>query len=144
MKKIYEEDYTAIIFTFIFIITCNYFYTTIFGTKNDKFIKKDENCIIEDGMLYDESHENEKILKSCSQKNLTSITIPDSVTSIGDKAFEWCENLTSITIPDSVTSIGDEAFCGCKNLTTITIPNSVTSIGNEAFAECYKLHIIRY
>ena len=65
--------------------------------------------------------------------SLTSITIPDSVTSIGSSAFSGCSSLTSITIPDSVTSIGSSAFSGCSSLTSITIPDSVTSIGNNAF-----------
>ena len=65
--------------------------------------------------------------------------IPNSVTSIGDQAFEYCEGLTSITIPNSVTSIGDYAFEGCSGLTSITIPNSVTSIGKEAFKGCSGL-----
>ena len=64
---------------------------------------------------------------------LTSVSIPDSVTSIGDGAFEECTGLTSITIPNSVTSIGDGAFEECTGLTSITIPDSVTSIGSDAF-----------
>ena len=72
-------------------------------------------------------------------KDLTSITIPNSVTSIGDNAFCDCSGLTSITIPNSVTSIGDYAFDGCKGLTSITIPNSVTSIGDNAFRDCSSL-----
>ena len=72
--------------------------------------------------------------------NLTSITIPNSVTSIGNNgAFRGCSGLTSITIPDSVTSIGDDAFYGCSGLTSITIPNSVTSIGDSAFYGCSGL-----
>ena len=70
---------------------------------------------------------------------ITSITIPDSVTSIGNDAFGDCGNLTDITIPDSVTSIGDYTFYGCKSLTSITIPCSVTSIGNDAFGFCENL-----
>lgn len=65
---------------------------------------------------------------------LTSITIPSSVTSIGDFAFYYCTGLTSITIPSSVTSIGSWAFEGCTGLTSITIPSSITSIGKDAFS----------
>ena len=61
-------------------------------------------------------------------KNLTSIIIPNSVTSIGSDAFRGCTGLTSVTIPDSVTSIGTCAFYECTSLTDVTIPNSVTSI----------------
>ena len=71
--------------------------------------------------------------------SLTSITIPNSVTSIGGHAFSNCHGLTSITIPNSVTSIGDWTFAYCSSLTSITIPNSVTSIGISAFGYCHSL-----
>ena len=71
--------------------------------------------------------------------NLTSITIPNSVSSIGNVAFVDCTGLTSITIPNSVSSIGNGAFAGCTGLTSITIPNSVTSISDRAFAGCTGL-----
>ena len=71
--------------------------------------------------------------------SLTSVTIPNSVTSIGDYAFYGCSSLTSVTIPNSVTSIGDYAFDGCSSLISITIPNSVTSIGKSAFDGCSSL-----
>ena len=76
----------------------------------------------------------------CSR--LTSITIPNSVTSIGSSAFSGCSGLTSITIPNSVTSIGQKAFKGCSRLTSITIGNSVTSIGNYAFKNCTNLKTV--
>ncbi|MBQ4155521.1 MAG: leucine-rich repeat domain-containing protein, partial [Clostridia bacterium] len=74
--------------------------------------------------------------------SLTSITIPDSVTSIGERVFYGCSKLTNITMPNSVTSIGDYAFAWCESLTSVTIPYSVTSIGEEAFYECYSLKSI--
>ena len=97
-----------------------------------------------------------------NRSNLTSITIPDSVISIGSYAFSGCSGLTSVTIgngvtgisysafygcsgitsvtiPDSVTSIGEYAFYGCSGLTSVTIPDSVTSIGGSAFSGCSGL-----
>ena len=71
--------------------------------------------------------------------SLTSVTIPNSVTYIGSGAFEGCSSLTSITIPDSVTYIGMSAFEGCNSLTSVTIGNSVTSIGYWAFRNCSSL-----
>ncbi len=71
--------------------------------------------------------------------SLESITIPDSVTSIGNYAFSGCTSLASITIPDSVASIGIYTFYGCTSLASITIPDSVASIGNYAFYGCANL-----
>ena len=73
--------------------------------------------------------------------SLTNIIIPDSVTSIGYGAFRDCTSLTSITIPDSVTEINSWAFDGCTSLTSITIPDSVTKIGSYAFRDCSNLTI---
>ena len=65
--------------------------------------------------------------------------VPNSVTSIGNYAFDCCTSLTSVTIGNSVTDIGNCAFRYCYSLTSVTIGNSVTSIGNDAFYNCYKL-----
>ena len=74
---------------------------------------------------------------SCS--SLTSITIPSSVTSLGDYCFYGCSGLTSITIPSSVTSLGEGCFWGCSGLTSIIIPSSVTSLGKNCFKACSGL-----
>ena len=71
--------------------------------------------------------------RSCT--GLTSVTIPNSVTSIGSYAFSECTGLTSMTIPDSVTKIDAYVFNKCTSLVSITIPDSVTSMGTYVFAE---------
>ena len=71
--------------------------------------------------------------------NLTSVTIPNSVISIGNSAFQNCSDLQSIIIPNSVTSIGGCAFQACSSLTSVDIPNSITSIGTAAFYNCRGL-----
>ena len=74
---------------------------------------------------------------NCS--SLTSIVIPESVTSIGRYAFSDCYSLTSIVIPEGVTSIGSFAFCDCSSLTSVELPEGVTHIGDYAFSGCQSL-----
>ena len=98
-----------------------------------------------------------------SHTNITSVTVPDSVTAIGEFAFAYTESCTSITLGDNVTTIGNTAFFRCRitsitlpdsvtsfagafsnctSLTEITIPDKVTSIGYKAFADCTGLRSI--
>lgn len=77
-----------------------------------------------------------------SHTGLSSIEIPDSVTSIGDCAFESCSKLTSITFPSGITSIGKYAFDNCTGLTKIEIPDNITDIGRYAFRGCTSLNNI--
>lgn len=75
-------------------------------------------------------------------RNLTQITISNSVISIGEHAFKHCDSLTQIMIPSSVEYIGRGAFCDCRALERITIPSSVASIGDWAFDLCRSLREI--
>lgn len=101
--------------------------TGIYG----KFASDDNRCLIIDG-----------VLNSFAGAGLTEYSIPDSVTSIGENAFQGCTTLASISIPNSVIKIGEMAFCGCSSLTSVTIPESVTSIGEDAFWCCTSLSTV--
>ena len=72
-------------------------------------------------------------------RNIHSVTIPQSVTSIGDYAFSRCEKMDSLTINDATTSIGSWAFDECYKLTTLSLGKNITTIGKYAFLECHKL-----
>ena len=73
---------------------------------------------------------------------VTSVTIPDSVTSIDDNAFGFCSQLTNISIPNSVTYIGFSAFAHCTSLKSITLPSSLSSISEALFSGCSQLTTI--
>ncbi len=73
---------------------------------------------------------------------LTSVNIPNSVTSINTGSFRYCSELASVVIGNSVTSIGADAFASCGKLTSIAIPASVISIGSGAFSECLSLRLV--
>ncbi len=74
-----------------------------------------------------------------TEGTVQKVIIPDSVISIGDNAFAYCENLTNIELSNNIRNIGKSAFSWCSKLTNITIPNSVTSIGAYAFSSCKSL-----
>ncbi len=80
------------------------------------------------------------LFRNCTA--LTKVTLPQSLTSIGDYAFLCCTRLTSVTLPQSLTSIGKYAFQDCNGLTDITLPQSLTSIGASAFRGCTELTVI--
>ena len=71
--------------------------------------------------------------------NVSSVSLPQSLKSIGDGAFSFCSGLESIVLPAAVESIGISAFKGCAALIEISIPNSVNNIGVGAFEQCSSL-----
>lgn len=93
-----------------------------------------------DGILFDK--QKTKIIKYPSNKTGSSYTIPNSVTSIDNTAFEPCYNLEQIIIPDSVTSIGKFAFAGCSKIESINLPKNITSIDEYTFSGCRNLKYI--
>jgi len=90
-----------------------------------------------DGVLFNK--EKTTLLRCPNGNTRTEYTIPDGVTTIGQRSFESCWQLNSIIIPDGVTTIEANAFEGCVNLTSVSIANSVSTIENEAFLGCQKL-----
>lgn len=70
---------------------------------------------------------------------LMGINIPNSVTTINSNAFFYCSGMTNIILGNSVASIGNSAFFECSGITSITIPNSVSSVGTQSFYNCVKL-----
>lgn len=95
-----------------------------------------------DGMEYVVTSFEKRCFYDCS--GIKAITIPSSVTLLGDGCFSYCSSLTSITIPSSVTSLDSFCFSGCSGLTSITIPSSVTSLGYSCFYGCSGIETVYF
>ena len=104
----------------------------IIETATNKLVSGCQNTVVPDGV----TTIGEKSFFGGS--NLTTITIPNSVTKIEDAAFHSC-GLVSVSLSENLTEIGQWAFHSCNNLTSISIPNGVTSLGAQAFINCYSL-----
>ena len=105
--------------------------TTIVVDENNQVYDSRDNC---NAIIHTVTN---TLIFGCCKTN-----IPNSVTNIGNSAFESCPSFTAITIPDSVTSIGDFAFSFCDSLASVIIPNSVVNIGEGAFRCCESLTTI--
>ena len=106
---------------------------SIIDTETNTLIVGCKNSIIPNSV----TSIGESAFQGCS--GLTKLTLPNSVTSIGVEAFRGCTGLTELTLPNSVKSIGNYSFSGCTGLTELTLPNSLESIGNNAFGWCSEL-----
>ena len=115
IKYTLEDDYTAMV-------------SAYYGDSQNIIIPESIEYV---GCTFKVMYIAPSAFKDCT--SLTSVTIPNSVESIGDNAFQNCTSLTSITIPDSVISIASYVFNGCSKLKKIEIPDSVTYIGSKAF-----------
>ena len=100
------------------------------GAFADTPFMKDKQMLIIDGVLYD-----------CDTE-VTSVTIPDTVTEIADNAFNGCRFLTEITIPEGVRSVGANAFLACSSLKTAILPDTLSYMGEYCFAHCSSLESI--
>ena len=99
-------------------------------------IYKIKSVVIEDGVT---SIGSEAFYATDGYPNITKVTIPSSVESIGGSAFLNCRKLVSITLPDSVEKLGDHAFYDCDKLTSVVLSRSMTEIGERTFAFCHDL-----
>lgn len=129
---------------------CGALLQIIVNEQNENFQSKGNCLLTKDGKILIRGCNNSIIPDSVTSigdwafngcDSLTSITMPDGVTEIGESAFASCSSLTTVTIPDSVSKIGEGAFKGCSSLTSMTIPESVTSIGYGAFYGCNELTV---
>lgn len=115
-------------------------------TLPDSITNIGDNAFQSTGLYNDDStwdvlYIGHHLIKANENKISDAYTVKPRTKTIADCAFYYC-NLTSITIPDSVVSIGNQAFGNCNSLKSITLPKSVTRIGNEAFYVCFDLQSI--
>ncbi len=105
-----------------------------------------ENVVIPESVIYTDTNNTggknlftaESLFDNC--RSLKSVTLPSSITEIGQFAFDWCENLETLIIPEGVTKIWNNAFEGCSKYTNIYIPDSVKSMSVRAFGNMNTYH----
>ena len=107
--------------------------------NKNKFVIENGVLVKYPGAGIEEAFLDEPISIKDDAGEITSVIIPEGVTSIGEDTFWECDSLTSVIIPEGVTSIGERAFCGCTGLTSIDLPNSLSVISSWAFSGCKGL-----
>lgn len=112
--------------------------TALDGGQNSIKVINNNKYFVKEGILYQRVNNTNNILVQCPTGKIMSneTALADYVTQIKDEAFYGCKNLYSIDIPATVTSIGYRSFYGCTSLGNVTIPDSVTEIGAQAFEGC--------
>lgn len=111
--------------------------TYTYNESDDCYLVKAKSKDISGDIIIPANYNGKKVniaasaFSQCSK--IESVTITNSVTSIGNEAFSYCTKLTSVTLPDSITSIGNSAFWNCTSLTGVILGTNVTAIGNSAF-----------
>lgn len=105
------------------------------------------NCTDENIVIPDYSPSKDKVVQIKNygfafNSRVKSVKIPETVTIIGEGAFQYCINLENVNLPSKITIIQSFTFDGCENLKEITIPSGVTTIGFEAFADCLAIESI--
>lgn len=140
MKKV---NFKIVLFLLVFAMG------GLYGEEEFEYTVMDGNAIISKYTKYEDNPIVPKTLdgyevsgigyRAFANSSIVTITLPDSLTSIGENAFSDCDSLISIEIPDSLTSIGRWAFDLCIRLTTVKMPDSLTSIGGSAFGSCKSL-----
>lgn len=117
--------------------------TKILAGKRNKLSGTMEAAWVDAEEIAPATDNNAKVVNTPAEfklaSNITNITIPEGVTSLGNSAFSACTNLETVIIPEGITSIGASAFNSCSSLTEIILPESLTSIGNSAFTSCSAL-----
>ena len=115
-----------------------------FGNSGDSRSVRAVNTLISGAVVIPATHEGMPVsnVSNTGFENITgitSVTMLNGMSIIGQSAFRGCTGLTSVTIPGSVTTINQDAFNGCTSLTTVTLLTGLTSIGGRAFAGCTRL-----
>ncbi|MDO4414655.1 MAG: leucine-rich repeat protein, partial [Erysipelotrichaceae bacterium] len=100
-------------------------------------VKELKEVIFEEGM---------KVIPAyiCASAAIERVTLPDSVTSIGNYAFHYCESLEGVNLPANLTGIGYYAFSRCTSLAEISLPKTLKSIGSSAFVNCSSLSAVTF
>ncbi|MDR2266511.1 MAG: leucine-rich repeat protein [Christensenellaceae bacterium] len=130
-----------------------------FGTQGLKFSKiphNDENVCMVSGyegqyeqVIVPSTHEGKTVIRIdagafSGSTNITSMTLPSTLTQIGENAFFGCKNITTINLPSSLETIGKGAFSGCESIISVTIPNGITTVQALTFADCISLRKVEF